>query len=261
MVDYTFKRLITIREMAFGTIEDSVRDKCDVVYMHSIESEPHPYQIGNKCIVHEQYTLENDLTLEEDEIFSAFNKNYKYEIRRAVKEGVKCVVVESNYNGLSSVVDEFESVYNKMFASKGMRNKFNRALVQAGLEAGNIVIGKAYAEGRDCVVYHAYLVDGKRTMLMYSASTLTESESKDISNLIGWMNKHLHWFEMLWFKGKGYLTYEWGGINSAENPNGIAKFKMGFGGEITKYVNYLVPMSILGQVYVRLVKMRGSEWK
>lgn len=247
--------------MAFGTIFDTVQTKCDVVYMHTNEEENIPNAIKNKYIYHEQYTLVNDLLLDEETIFEGFNKNYKNEIRRAMKEGVKCSIVLGSSSLVNKEVDCFERVYNKMFASKGLSNKFNRRLVLSGLNKKQIIITKSIFEGKECIVYHAYLADGNKTMLMYSASTLSEAGNKEYSNLIGWMNKYLHWFDMVWFKNNGYSKYEWGGINSIDEPNGIARFKMGFNGTKKRYLNYLTATSLFGRIYLLLVKKRGREWK
>lgn len=261
MVNFIYKRLLRIREMAYGSAIDTVQSNCDVVYMHSNDEENKSTVITKNCITHAQYTLENDLTIDEDELFSGINKNYKNEIRRAVKEGTDCEVFNCDSAKLKQEIDQFELVYNRMFEAKGMNNSFNRRLICSGLDAGQVIISRSTIGNNDCVVFHAYLVDGMKAMLMYSASTLSNSENRNISKTIGWMNKYLHWFDMKWFKNNGYTGYEWGGINSVEEPNGIAKFKMGFNGKIRLYMNYLTANSLLGNVYISIVKRRGQEWK
>lgn len=48
-------------------------------------------------------------------------------------------------------------------------------------------------------------------------------------NAIGRANKYLHWHDWLLLKNIGVIEYDWGGIASYDNPNGIDKFKMSFG--------------------------------
>ncbi len=260
MLCFDYFRILKIREMAFGTAKDIIQKKCDVVYMHSNDQENLSNTLEKKCIYHEQYTLVNDLTVDEELIFNGFNKTYKNEIRRAINEGVECSFIQSSLD-IQNELSRFEVVYNRMFESKGMKNKFNKKLVLAGLKNNSLLISKAELKEKECIVYHAYLSDGKKTMLMYSASTLAEAGNKETSNLIGRMNKYLHWYDMKFFKNNGFIEYEWGGINSIEQPNGIAKFKMGFNGEQKKYINYMSSASILGKLYIFMVKRRGKEWK
>ena len=68
------------------------------------------------------------------------------------------------------------------------------------------------------------------------------------------MNKLLHIKDMEWFRERGYLLYDWGNIHSSQNPNGIDKFKMSFGGEIVTVYNSFVGNSLLGKLLVSLYK-------
>lgn len=247
--------------MAFGTAVDTVQDGCDVVYMHSSEEENHVNDIERYCIGQMQYTLVNDLTEESVDIFKKFNKNYKYEIRRAEKEGTQNEMYNIKSEECKKVISEFEKIYNDMFALKGMKNKFNRKLVMAGLDKGQVMISRAYQPEKErCMVFHAYLSDGKKSILMYSASTLNLVVEKEDRNLIGWMNKNLHWYDMTWFKEHGYICYEWGGIGNQDDYEGISRFKMGFGGDKKIYFNYLTANSLFGYLYLWLVKKRSKQW-
>lgn len=257
MVDFTFKRSIfNIREMAFGSYEDIVSRKCDVVYLHSNDSDlsKAPPKSHSKL----QYSLLTDLLLSEDELLTKVKKNCKYEIRRAEKEGALTLVYqEAQEFEANEVLSKFQKVYNEMFQAKDLSYSFNMELSVAGVSAKQLVVTtNSLATDPDCVVYHAYLVDGTSAVLMYSASPLWEDGDKEKANAIGRLNKHLHWKDMLWFKENGYLRYEWGGISNPDEPNGIDRFKAEFGGEVVCYANYLVPCSMLGKIYVNLVKKR-----
>lgn len=258
MVEFTYRRKgLTIKEMSFGTINDLNVKGCDVIYMHSNDVNDTASRGGiNNVIKQFQYTLVNDLTKDEDELYSKINKNYRYEIRRAIKEKIECSIYTNND------ISEFQQIYNDMFSSKGMKNKFNIKLVKAGLAAKYILISKAIKPGNNnIIVYHAYLVDGNSAMLMYSASTLNAVNEKYEVNMIGWMNKYLHWHDIKWMKENGYQRYEWGGIGNPNNLSGIAKFKLAFGGQVVAYYNYMKASSVMGKIYVFLVKRSSNKWK
>lgn len=259
MVDFIFKRSIfSIREMAFGKYSDTSGKKCDVVYMHSNDTEDLSNN-SSSCFSEKQYTLENDLTLSEEDICLLFRKTYRNEMRRAEKDAATVDFFDRNSDNINQLINSFEETYNSMFDSKNMSNRFNRAIVEAGIKAGQLLISVCESNDKRLKVFHAYLYDKKRTVLMYSASPLWEDGDKDAANQIGRMNKYLHWMDMKYFKNKGCEVYEWGGINDVESPNGIAKFKMGFGGDVRTYYNYTVARSLLGRLYVYLVKRKTKH--
>lgn len=257
MVDFTFRRsFFRIREMAFVKYADIVKKSCDVLYLHSSDNDlsKAPRKSHSKL----QYTLINDLLSTEEELLGKVKKNCKYEIRRAEKEGaITCIYRDKHELETNEVINKFKKVYNEMFKAKDLEYYFNEDLSLAGIEAKQLVVTtNALSNDPDCVVYHAYLVDGTSAVLMYSASPLWEDGDKERANAIGRLNKHLHWKDMLWFKENGYSRYEWGGISNPDEPNGIDRFKAEFGGEVVCYANYLVPCSLLGRIYVSLVKKR-----
>lgn len=257
MVDFNFKRSIfNIREMAFTSYGDFEHRKCDVIYLHSSNGDVN--QAPSNSYAKVQYTLVNDLLLSEDELLGKVKKNCKYEIKRAEKEGVitNIYTKKAEYDA-DNIVFKFKQVYNKMFKSKGLKNTFNEPLVLEAICSKQLIVTtNALKVNPECVVYHAYLVDGESAVLMYSASPLWDDGDKDKANKIGRLNKNLHWQDMLWFKEKGYVRYEWGGISGLGNPSGIDRFKSEFGGDIRCYTNCLIPCSLLGRLYVNLVKRR-----
>lgn len=244
--------------MSFCSANDIIRDKADAVYLHSCDTED-ILENGKYSISKKQYTLVNNLNASEEELMLGIKKNCKYEIRRAGKEEARFNAYNiDNTPGFSKLLADFEAVYNEMFIEKGLKNRFNMSLVKSGFEKGQVVITTCSCPAfPDDVVYHAYLADGENTVLMYSASPLWNDGEKERANSIGRMNKFLHWQDMLLFKDKGYANYEWGGISSPDEPNGIDKFKMEFGGEVVFFYNYIVGYSLLGRLYCALIKRRS----
>ena len=257
MVDFLYTRsIVKIREMSFASFKDIKFNGVSVVYLHSNDIQDLSNDIKN-CFSEKQYTLCSDLGCSEDELKSLISKNCRYEIRRAEKEGA--VVEVYDHDIPKEIIDEFEKTYNVMFQIKRMSYKFNRAIVKNGIQNHQLIITRAFYDDNLEAIYHAYLCDGKSTVLMYSASPLWKESDKKKSNAIGRLNKYQHWQDMRYFKSKQYDSYEWGGLSSFENPNGIDRFKMEFGGEQRIFYNYTVGKGILGKLYVDLVKRKANE--
>ena len=58
---------------------------------------------------------------------------------------------------------------------------------------------------------------------------------------------------LLYLKNIGIKTFDFGGVNSFDKPNGIAKFKMKFESENkVTYNNYLIPTNLLGKIALKV---------
>ena len=257
MLSFVFRRKIfRIQETAFCSLDELRIKNADVAYLHSNESGKRDTSKGS--IMQNQYTLATALSQSEDELLASIKKNCKYEIRRSEKEGA----VDNIYCGSEipdDVISRFEKTYNQMFATKGLAGyTFNRDLVMEAKKANSLVVSCCTNIDGENEVFHAYLGDGVNCVLMYSASPLWNDNEKDKAKQIGMMNKYLHWRDIVYFKKNGYRVYEWGGISNPEQPNGIDKFKMEFGGKIVQYNNYIIPKTPLGYLYTYLVRRRNN---
>ncbi len=77
-----------------------------------------------------------------------------------------------------------------------------------------------------------------------------------MKNAIGRANRALHFYDMQYMKAKGITTYDWGGVMSFEEPGGIDKFKMGFGGTPIDYFNIAIDISLkakLAAIYRKIL--------
>lgn len=59
------------------------------------------------------------------------------------------------------------------------------------------------------------------------------------------------------FAGIGIQKYDWGGISSLTEPNGIDVFKMKFGGDLTTYYNVITGQTPLGKLAMLVLKKKG----
>jgi hypothetical protein len=56
---------------------------------------------------------------------------------------------------------------------------------------------------------------------------------------------------------KNQVSFDFGGLNSFEEPNGIAKFKLEFEKENKViYNNYLMPRTLLGRIAIKVFKRK-----
>jgi len=201
----------------------------------------------------EYHTCINDITISEEELLAAVNKAVRYQFRRSEKDEIEiCFYGKEEIEKSPKLLAAFANLYERMYRSKGSDTKLNVQAVKKYLEADAILFSAVWHAG-EMIVFHSYICDDTDARLLHSASCFRE-ESADQS-MIGRANKRLHWEDILYFKKKGLLRYDWGGISDFENPNGIDEFKMKFGGEKTTYYNVFAGNTLLGKLAVTAMKI------
>ncbi len=124
---------------------------------------------------------------------------------------------------------------------------------------------KSYAKSNACMisvaylnneplVYHSYIFDQKNSRLLHSCSSFRKQEAFD-RKMIALANKCLSWKDMQYFKNTGVVYFDWGGVSSFDNPNGIDEFKFRFGGTPKTYFNITVPYSLKSRVWSKFRKI------
>ena len=180
----------------------------------------------------EKYTLVNDLTQDKESIFSSFKPNVRNEIRK--HEKIENFVYNSDFKSKSLFLD----FYKKFAEAKGLAyiqersiDKYQENLFYVYGELDGILTNM-----------QVYLVDKESGVvrLLHSISTLYEESDRHRQAKIGWINRCLHWYTMLYFKEREFKTFDWGGYTNDPNSSlaGIDKFKASFGGEKIKLYNY-----------------------
>ena len=245
MIRFTYKkRGILIEQQWFtGGKECDCNPGTGVLIIHGVSEED--IKRGERD---RQDTLLTDLTASEDDIYSLFKKNTKYEIRRAEKEGaIYKAYFEDDIT--EDLLYKFSEVYEKMYQSKGLNRKMNMPLMKACHKEGCLAITTC-SIGDELIIFHSYLYDECNTRLYQSCSLFRDNP--DETKIIGMSNRGLHWYDMRLFKQRGIKQYDWGGVASLNEPNGIDKFKMGFGGTPKTYFNVTVPMNLSGKLAVTI---------
>jgi lipid II:glycine glycyltransferase (peptidoglycan interpeptide bridge formation enzyme) len=252
MVDmhYKVKGIVGMRNVWFWDGQP-FKDKFASTQYHGISEE----QAGKlKDIVSKitQYSAISDLTAEQEQLWSIIKKNVKYEIRRAEKEQVEAKMFSSG-DITAQLLEQFELVYEQMYADKGLHGSFQREMIQRYISCGAMKISAAYVDNEP-IVFHAYICDESNVRLYYSASSFRQEKEKNA--LFARANKFLHWSDICYFKDHGIKKYDWGGIASPDEPNGIDQFKLSFGGELISYLNVRTQEGLMGKAVKLYEEMR-----
>lgn len=198
-------------------------------------------------------TLVTDLTQDEDSIFETFEKNTKYEIRRASREGVEASFFDSAIE--KQELETIISFYNAFVDTKeALSFKVSEEWFMPYIKANALWCTTANYNGQR-LVEHIYYGDGNRIRLWYSASLFRDCDH-NLRNLIGRANRFLHWRDMLYFRECGFEVYDWGGYSDQGDVAGNGAFKKAFGGAFETGKCYLKPGGWLGAVALKL-----RSWK
>ena len=155
------------------------------------------------------------------------------------------------------LLEQFYSMYNQMYSEKGMSGIYvNHKEIEAYIEYGSLFLTCAYVDEKP-VVFHSYIGNDNRVRLLHSCSEFRNLDNAR-RNAIGRANKYLHWEDMLYFKSLGTRAYDWGGVTSFENLNGIDKFKMAFGGTPHSYYNLSAEVSFKAKLFNYIYNMRKN---
>ena len=215
-----------------------------------------PTEITGKNVVSQkQYTVISDIAGKSDEeLMKGFPSNLRNEIRRAERENTVSKIYSSeDILKDSSVLDRMADFYTNMYKEKGMDGvtlPIGELLSYA--RKGALVISTASIEGAE-TVFHSYVASGKNTRLLHSCSEFRVADNA-MRNAIGRANKFLHFEDMRYFRDLGADIYDWGGLSSAEEPNGIDKFKLSFGGEMIFYYNVIFTRSLKKRIFDKIKK-------
>ncbi len=261
MVQITYrKKGISITQIWFAAEAETV--KTDICFYHGVLKEDmgkdFPIKVPVKDSLYAPFhTLLSALDKEEEELLGLINKNVRYEIRRNCKEPVTYkVFTPEELKKNSEIGTQFGEMYESMYKSKGQNVTFNRQQFEAYLDKDAIMLTAIYQEDTP-IVFHSYIVGEKQVRLLHSVSEFRNGGID--ANLVARANKRLHWDDMCLFKKEGKEIYDWGGVSSIENPNGIDAFKFKFGGEPFTYYNVYEGKSLLGKVAVRFMKMKSGK--
>ena len=211
MLELTRSRLtLRIAEVYFFDGKQHPIPDVDVLFLHQTLSR------CDDCT--EFHTLHLDLRRTEADLLRGFGDTHRYEINRALRrDALKSTIYREPS---ADLVIQFSKFYDRFAKGKSLLPSSTRKLSDLqGL--GALWISRvADQEGID-LCWHAHIVDGHRTRLLYSSSLFRESEDSARKSLIGRANRYLHWAEIQTFKQEGLAVYDFGGISGAGGNSGI----------------------------------------
>lgn len=256
MIEAVYKKKgIRIAQIWFAEEEDKPQEKADVLFFHGISDK----KDDKYCLSTTFHTLITDLKLSNEELLSQINKNVRYEIRRNTKEPVEYRTYTSKQLlDNPDVVRSFTDMYRIMYKEKGINQEISSTQLEAYLNQNAFFLTGIFSEDTP-LVFHSYIVGKNQVRLLHSVSDF-RSENAD-ANLIARANKRLHWEDICMFQEQGVQIYDWGGVSSLDNPNGIDAFKFKFGGNPLTYFNVYKGKSLIGKAVVTLLKIKNRENK
>jgi lipid II:glycine glycyltransferase (peptidoglycan interpeptide bridge formation enzyme) len=177
--------------------------------------------------VQPKQTLSIDLSQSEDDLLAGMNGRTRYNVRLSEKKGVRI--------GDGNGEEELGRFYDLLEATSKRKHFLvhNRAYYDRMLELFRDNLRIFLAEYDNMTLSGVFLLTfGKYAYYSYGASRRKHSNTKSTQGL--------QWAAIRWAKENGFKVYDFWGI--PDNPGkdhplyGVYKFKLGFGGEIEKYV-------------------------
>ena len=252
---------IKICETWFG--EDKDEDS-DLDILKSVQNPLSDIQYDDVIYREEFTTLNIDLRQEQEDIFSGFRKNTRYEIRKSLKEqfdlqffwGKQCMIV------LNSLIKMHQ---NQLQTRKGL-SQINIDKFQKYIDNDQIVISQMGFNPGEPSIYHCYYCTNskKYARLLYSISTFRSLKNGEQRKRLASSNRLLHWKDILFFQDLAFENYDLGGIYTGEkdlDQKAITSFKESFGGIKTTYQNVYQAFTLKGKLALTLWNLKRGSLK
>ncbi|MBR4235936.1 MAG: GNAT family N-acetyltransferase [Clostridia bacterium] len=225
--------------------------KADLIWLYGLQDHP----LDGKYL-RTQHTVIKDIKPNEDDLFSSLGKKLRSHIRKSQREpNVRIIIYDSEtIQNDASILQESKSLFEKMYASKGKHVVFNMKMAKALCQAGNLCICLAYYQDEP-IGFDAILMEGNNARLWLAAFVFRDNP--DEAQIYSDAHKRMDWEAIVWCKKMGIDYFDFGGINSFEEPNGIARFKMDFeNNNKVDYMNYLVANSLIGKIALLFLRSK-----
>jgi hypothetical protein len=255
------KKGIRIAEVWFNgdNVREAILDKPDIVRCNYVDS-----IYGKTVSLKRNPTIFMDLSRSEEELLADCNKTTRYQINRAKKsDSVETVTDFPQGSSDSAVLDRYIEFYNDFARSKGRGLQSVNRYVQYVTHHTLVIRSVVDAQSREPLAMHSYIVSDGRARLHQSASLFRTCDDKAEQSRIGRANRFLHMDDMLYFKGLGIASFDFGGWYGGTTDTAklaINSFKESFGGYRRDDFSYIVPLTIRGwlSVLVRAVARKIS---
>ena len=213
----------------------------DVFFVHGAKYVDRPTSV----MVFEQPSLIKHIPENEAEVWETYGKHLKAYIKRSIREESEVRIFRAA-EITAELLDICAELYEQMKAAKGMEDAFNRQLAESYAKQDALVISVAYVNQRP-VGFNAYIADNTHFRAWLTAFAFREEEFD--AQVVSRAHQLLEWETMRYCCQNGITSYDFGGIESFDNPNGIDKFKINFAkeGERVTYDTFLLGSSLIGK--------------
>jgi len=245
------KHGVNFREVWFA------EEKCDldgiILYRGAKQS------IGN--MLRKVRTLVTDLSKSPEELMALCQKDCKYQIRRAEREGISAEHISGNAISQKDI-EEFLEFFMEFWTTKGGAQETYekyREEIETYVREGVFAITKAIKDEK-VLVYHTYIV-GEDFARSYQSASLFRQDKAE-ARTVSYANRYLHMQDMLYFKTAGKKTYDWGGAGLSDEVKAITEFKASFGGEELYYYDcedLVGPMAHAVKGLINLIGMISDD--
>lgn len=193
-------------------------------------------------------TIQIDLLKDENELLMGMHKTTRRQIRGALERGFKHVVRE---NPTDQELREFQVFYNRFAKNKRTHtcSSYHMQTMKLLREKNALMLTYMQDKDKNILCYRIYMTDGIVALNLYSASHFRLAEDPEIKRILSQANRLLIWKCILWYKDKGQLLYDMGGLSDDEN---IRRFKLGFGGKIVQAYYGYKSQSMIGKVILKI---------
>lgn len=249
MIKITYKKFLIFRVNSYWFIDKPISNDSGISFYHGF---PNNFFSKNDTIIKEQNSLITILSgVSEELLFQKLSKNYRYEIKKVMNERFTYETIDSiNLINRMDLIKTFAKEFKKFAKTQKLRTKFNYSAIVQYILNKNCVLTISYIDDH-ISSQHLYLVDQNKTRLLYSISNFRSSNDQA---LYGRANKAHHWNDILYFKTHNFESLDWGGISSLDKPNGVDKFKMGFGGSSCCYFNVILANNFISTIAIKIYR-------
>ena len=193
-----------------------------------------------------QKTVIKKLGCTENELFHTLGKHLQQYIKRSQKENIVTTHIYEYQDWPKDELDNLKHLYEKMFQDKGIESKFNEQLFLQYASQHALTVGIAF-KSEIPIGFSAVIHDGSCARLWLAAFDFRNDEMD--AQVLSRAHQRLDWEMLCWCNDKGIKHFDFGGVNSFEQPNGIAQFKMKFeNSNRVEMDNYLIPNNMIGRL-------------
>lgn len=197
-------------------------------------------------------TIQIDLLKDENELLMEMHKTTRRQIRSALERGFTQVIIE---NPTDQELMDFQVFYNRFAKNKRTHtcNSYHMQTMKLLREQNALMLTYMQDKDKSILCYRIYMTDGIVALNLYSASHFRILDNPELKRILSQANRLLIWKSILWFKDKGQLLYDMGGLTDDEN---IRKFKLGFGGKIVQVYTGYESQSMIGEIILRVRNLK-----